>query len=59
MSEITKVALDAMGGDNAPSEAVKGAIDAINKRKDISFDMSFLMFLNISFMLNFPKILAV
>ncbi len=35
MSEITRVALDAMGGDNAPSELVKGAIDAIHKRKDI------------------------
>lgn len=35
MSEITKVALDAMGGDNAPGEIVKGAIDAISKRKDI------------------------
>lgn len=35
MSEITKVALDAMGGDNAPVEIVKGAIDAIHKRKDI------------------------
>ena len=35
MSEITRVALDAMGGDNAPEEIVKGAIDAIHKRKDI------------------------
>ena len=35
MSEITKVALDAMGGDNAPIEIVKGAMDAISKRKDI------------------------
>ena len=35
MSEITKVALDAMGGDNAPVEMVKGAVDAIHKRKDI------------------------
>jgi len=35
MSEITKVALDAMGGDNAPGEIVKGAIDAIHKRRDI------------------------
>ena len=35
MSEITKVALDAMGGDNAPHEIVKGAMDAIGKRKDI------------------------
>lgn len=35
MSEITRVALDAMGGDNAPDEIVKGAIDAIHKRKDI------------------------
>lgn len=35
MSDITKVALDAMGGDNAPHEIIKGAIDAIGKRKDI------------------------
>ena len=26
--EITKVALDAMGGDNAPVEIIKGAIEA-------------------------------
>ncbi len=35
MSELTVVALDAMGGDNAPSEMVKGAIDAVNLKKDI------------------------
>lgn len=35
MSEITRVALDAMGGDNAPVEMVKGAIDAIRSRTDI------------------------
>ncbi|MEE1314438.1 MAG: phosphate acyltransferase PlsX [Faecalimonas sp.] len=35
MSEITRVALDVMGGDNAPTELVKGAIDAVQKRKDI------------------------
>lgn len=35
MSDITKVALDAMGGDNAPKEIVKGAIDAVTERKDI------------------------
>ena len=35
MSEITKVALDAMGGDNAPYEIVKGAVEAVNARKDI------------------------
>ena len=35
MSDITRVALDAMGGDNAPSEIVKGAMEAIEKRKDI------------------------
>ena len=35
MSEITRVALDAMGGDNAPIEMIKGAIDAIHSRKDI------------------------
>lgn len=35
MSDITKVALDAMGGDNAPGAIVEGAIDAVSKRKDI------------------------
>lgn len=35
MSNITKIALDAMGGDNAPCEIVKGAVDAVNMRKDI------------------------
>ena len=35
MSEITSVALDAMGGDNAPGEIVKGAIDAVRSRTDI------------------------
>ena len=35
MAEMIKVALDAMGGDNAPVEIVKGAIDAISKRNDI------------------------
>ena len=35
MQEITKVALDAMGGDNAPAEIVKGAVNAVSARKDI------------------------
>lgn len=35
MQEIVKVAVDVMGGDNAPEQLVKGAIDAINERKDI------------------------
>ena len=35
MSEITTVALDAMGGDNAPGEIVKGAVQAVQKQKDI------------------------
>ena len=30
MQTITKVALDAMGGDNAPAEIVKGAVDAVD-----------------------------
>lgn len=33
--EITVVAVDAMGGDNAPVEIVKGAVDAVNQRDDI------------------------
>lgn len=35
MSETTVVALDAMGGDNAPDEIVKGAVEAIKKQDDI------------------------
>ena len=35
MSDMTRVALDAMGGDNAPGEIVKGAVDAVNSRKEI------------------------
>jgi len=35
MNEITRVAVDAMGGDNAPAEIIKGAVDAVNKRSDI------------------------
>ena len=35
MSDITRVALDAMGGDNAPAEIVKGAAEAVQQRKDI------------------------
>ncbi len=30
MAEMVKVAVDAMGGDNAPGEIVKGAVEAIN-----------------------------
>lgn len=32
---MVKVALDAMGGDNAPVEIVKGAIDAITENKEV------------------------
>lgn len=35
MAEITKVALDAMGGDHAPAEIVKGAVDAVEKEKGV------------------------
>ncbi len=31
MSEYVKVAVDAMGGDNAPKEIVKGAVEAVNE----------------------------
>ena len=30
MQELVKVVVDAMGGDNAPQETVKGAVDAVN-----------------------------
>jgi glycerol-3-phosphate acyltransferase PlsX len=35
MQEQVRVAVDAMGGDYAPGEIVKGAVDAVNQRKDI------------------------
>lgn len=35
MEEMVKVALDAMGGDNAPVEIVKGAVEAVNERDNI------------------------
>lgn len=35
MSDITRVALDAMGGDHAPEEIVKGAVEAVKARGDI------------------------
>ncbi len=35
MTEMVKVAVDAMGGDNAPVEIVKGAVEAINQDKRV------------------------
>ena len=35
MQEMIKVAVDAMGGDYAPAEMVKGAINAVTLRRDI------------------------
>lgn len=35
MQDTVRVALDAMGGDHAPGEIVKGAIDAVNERDNI------------------------
>ena len=35
MADMTRVALDAMGGDNAPREIVKGAVDAVNEYTNI------------------------
>ncbi len=35
MAEMVNVAVDAMGGDNAPLEIVKGAIEAINEDKRV------------------------
>lgn len=35
MGELVKVCVDAMGGDNAPSEIVKGAIEAVNESEKI------------------------
>ena len=35
MAEMVNVAVDAMGGDNAPVETVKGAVEAINQDKRV------------------------
>ena len=35
MSEYVKVAVDAMGGDNAPVEIVKGAVEAVNESSKV------------------------
>lgn len=35
MGEFIRVAVDAMGGDNAPAEIVKGTVDAVNAGEDI------------------------
>lgn len=35
MSETIKIVLDAMGGDYAPEEQVKGAVEAVQEREDI------------------------
>ena len=35
MSELVRVAVDAMGGDNAPGEIVKGAVEAVQAENDI------------------------
>ena len=35
MAESVNIAVDAMGGDNAPAEIVKGAVEAIEKTRDM------------------------
>ena len=39
MEYKTIVAIDAMGGDNAPEEIIKGAVEAINERSDIKIHL--------------------
>ena len=35
MAETVRVVVDAMGGDNAPAEPVKAAVEAVAEREDI------------------------
>ena len=35
MQKLITVALDAMGGDNAPGEIIKGACSAVQEKSDI------------------------
>ena len=39
MQTMTKIAVDAMGGDNAPAEVVKGAVDACLARNDVKLSL--------------------
>ena len=39
MSEKTIVAVDAMGGDNAPVEIVKGVVEAVNASDDVAIKL--------------------
>ncbi len=39
MRDLTRVAVDAMGGDNAPQEIVKGAVDAVKERESIQVSL--------------------
>lgn len=39
MSEITRIAIDAMGGDNAPYEIVKGVVEAVQEQNDIEVSL--------------------
>ena len=35
MSELVRIVLDAMGGDNAPGEQIKGAVEALQENSRI------------------------
>lgn len=35
MADLVRVVVDAMGGDNAPGEIIKGAVEAVNESKDV------------------------
>lgn len=39
MSEIVKVVVDAMGGDNAPKEPVKAAVEAVKEKENIKLSL--------------------
>lgn len=39
MQDMIKVAVDAMGGDNAPDAVVQGAVDAVLTREDIQVEL--------------------
>ena len=35
MDDITRIVIDAMGGDNAPTCNIQGAVDSVNIHKDV------------------------
>ena len=62
MSEMVKVVVDAMGGDNAPEEPVKAAVEAVKEKlkdpkyKDITLKQSLWIAMSQAIAAAFPGV---